>query len=74
MQIRTDLALEAHELVTENIEGIDVKTDFSDKMKITEININTQQAANALGKEKGTYITCEFKALTEDLNSQVMYV
>ena len=69
MQIRTDLALEAREAVTENIPGIDVDTDFSDKMKITRMKITTQKAANSLGKERGTYITCEFKALTEDFTA-----
>ena len=69
MQIRTDLALEAHEIADENIDGIEVKTDYCEKMKITEITVKTQQAANILGKEKGTYITCEFKALTEDFTS-----
>ena len=69
MEIRTDLALEAHELVTENIEGVDIDTEFSEKMKITRMKIINQQAANILGKERGTYITCEFKALTEDFTA-----
>ncbi len=69
MQIRTDLALEAREAFTENIPGIDIDTDFSDKMKITRMKVTTQQAANSLGKERGTYITCEFKALTEDFTA-----
>lgn len=69
MQIRTDLALEAREAVTDNIQGIDIDTDFSEKMKITRMKIITQKAANSLGKERGTYITCEFKALTEDFTA-----
>ncbi len=69
MQIRTDLALEAKEAVKENINGVDIETDFSEKMKITRMKIKTQQAANSLGKERGTYITCEFKALTEDFTA-----
>ncbi len=69
MEIRTDLALEARELVTDNIEGLDIDTKFAEKMKITKMKISTQQAANSLGKEKGTYITCEFKALTDDFTA-----
>lgn len=69
MEIRTDLALEAHELVTDNIDGVDIDTEFAEKMKITRMKITGQQAANSLGKEKGTYITCEFKALTEDFTA-----
>ncbi len=69
MEIRTDLALEARELVTENINGVDIDTEFPEKMKITRMKITNQQAANSLGKERGTYITCEFKALTEDFTA-----
>lgn len=69
MDIRTDLALEARELVTEDISGVDVTTDFAEKMKITKMKISTQEAAQSLGKECGTYVTCEFKALTEDFTA-----
>ncbi len=69
MEIRTDLALEAKELVNEKIDGLEVSTDYEDKIKITKMKIVNQQAANRLGKEKGTYITCEFKALTDEFTS-----
>ena len=69
MNVRTDLALEARELVSEEISGVDVKTEYAEKMKITKMKVSTQKAANSLGKERGTYITCEFKALTEDFTA-----
>lgn len=69
MEIRTDLALEARELVTEDINGMDLKTQFADNMKITKMRVTTDEAARSLGKEKGTYITCEFKALTEEFTA-----
>lgn len=69
MEIRTDLALEARELVTDDIKGVELKTKFSDNMKITKMSVTTDEASNSLGKERGTYITCEFKALTEDFTA-----
>ena len=69
MQIRTDLALEAKELITDSLEGVNTETHLIDKMKITRMKITSQHSANILGKEKGTYITCEFKALTNDFSA-----
>lgn len=69
MEIRTDLALEAHELADKNINGVDVSTEYSADMKITKMRISTKQAAISLDKDCGTYITCEFKALTEDFTA-----
>lgn len=67
--IRTDLALEAKELVTDDIRGVEVSKEKLDNMQITKINVTTDEAADSLGKEKGTYITCEFKALTSDFSA-----
>lgn len=69
MNIRTDLALEAKELITEDIHGVKVSNDTVNNMKITKINVTTNDAAKSLGKEKGVYITCEFKALTSDFTA-----
>ena len=67
-QIRTDLALEAHETVEESsthIHGIEVheKNFDEDQVYITTVNITTKNAAKALGKPMGTYITIEAPAL-----------
>lgn len=69
MQIRTDLALEANELAESSISGIETKTIRTDNMKITRMNVKDSSAAAVLGKECGTYITCEFRALTEDFSA-----
>lgn len=69
MNIRTDLALEAKELITEDISGVKVTSEKLKNMKITKINVTTDDAAASLGKEKGTYITCEFRALTSDFSA-----
>lgn len=67
-QIRTDLALEAHETVEESsthIHGIEVheKKFEEDQVYITNVSITTKNAAKALGKPMGTYITIEAPAL-----------
>ncbi|MDE7390221.1 MAG: GPR endopeptidase [Lachnospiraceae bacterium] len=69
MEIRTDLALEARELVKEDIKGMKMTTESTANMKITKMEVLSQSAAESLGKDKGTYITCEFKALTADFTA-----
>ena len=65
MQIRTDLALEESELLTHN-NGIDTFTKRTADMKITRMKIKDN---SAIDREKGTYITCEFKALTDSFTA-----
>lgn len=69
MGIRTDLALEAHEVERDNVSGISIKESRESGMKITSLRVLTDSAAARLGKEKGTYITCEFKALTDEFTA-----
>ncbi|MBQ1518089.1 MAG: GPR endopeptidase [Clostridia bacterium] len=69
MQIRTDLAAEAAELYGQNTDGVHQRTYFCGDMKISQITIDTQSAAERLGKMQGVYITCYFKALTDDFTS-----
>lgn len=69
MAVRTDLALEAQEIEQENISGVDISERSENGMKITSLSIKTTDAAKRLGKECGTYITCEFRALTDDFTA-----
>jgi spore protease len=67
-QIRTDLALEAHESIGEtspHIHGIQVAEQSfpKDNVEITTVTITTKNAAKALGKPMGTYITIEAPTL-----------
>lgn len=67
-QIRTDLALEAHENIGESssgIHGLDVtEKDFKeDQVHVTTVSITTKNAARALGKPVGTYVTIEAPSL-----------
>lgn len=67
-QVRTDLALEAHESVERtraHIHGIEVSEQEykEDQLHITTVSVTTKNAAKALGKAMGTYITIEAPAL-----------
>ena len=65
MSVRTDLALEAKEMYSENaqkkdeIDGVDVKITKNESIITTKIKITNQNGVNALGKPIGTYITIE---------------
>lgn len=61
--IRTDLALEAHEMVKEteenHLDGIDVKAYEKDGVSVTVIDITSKNGEEILGKPIGKYITIE---------------
>ncbi len=65
--IRTDLALEAQEVVRERtaaeIPGIDAKTVQEDGITISRVKIETPEAGSRLGKTPGNYITIEAPGL-----------
>ncbi len=60
---RTDLAVEAHEVLRQSmgpeIPGVNTRTDETDFGSITRVAITTEQAARALGKAMGNYITID---------------
>ncbi len=64
---RTDLALEAREMVnttvSEEIPGVIVETVEEDEVVITTVNITTPEAERIMGKNQGTYITIEAQGL-----------
>jgi len=60
--IRTDLALETHQLYKEsshNLEGVNVFDKSVKNIKITHVAIETDEAEKKLGKPIGNYITLE---------------
>ena len=65
MSIRTDLALEAKEMYSENakskdeINGVDVKITKNEGITTTKIKITNEHGTIALGKPIGTYVTIE---------------
>lgn len=69
-QIRTDLALEARESITEaesTLRGVRVEEYYKEKedIQVTKVMIDTKNAAKAMGKPIGIYVTMEAPALVE---------
>ncbi|MBO5060862.1 MAG: GPR endopeptidase [Clostridia bacterium] len=67
--IRTDLAIEAHEMCSKekaeenHLEGIDVKEYEEDGVAVTVIEVKNKQGERILGKPIGKYITIEAPGL-----------
>lgn len=63
--IRTDLAVEAHELSrrniseTEKIDGVEAQTSSQGAISVTHVSITNQNGAQKLGKTEGNYVTIE---------------
>lgn len=69
-QVRTDLALEARESITEaesELRGIRVEEYYQEQedIRVTKVMIDTKNAAKAMGKPIGTYVTIEAPNLLE---------
>lgn len=69
-QIRTDLALEARECVTEaesELRGVRVEeyNKEEDDIHVTKVMIDTKNAAKVMGKPVGTYVTMEAPSMVE---------
>ncbi|MBR1851551.1 MAG: GPR endopeptidase [Lachnospiraceae bacterium] len=70
-QVRTDLALEAREGITEGecgeLRGVRVEEDYEEEkdIRITKVFIDTKNAAKLMGKPVGVYVTMEAPALVE---------
>lgn len=73
--VRTDLAIEAHEMVVEEqtkkadasaskIDGVIIKEKHEDPVKITSVEI-TEQGAKTIGKKPGRYLTFEVQGIRE---------
>ncbi len=64
-EIRTDLALEAHEMCAENakkeekIDGVTVEIREDEGVLVTEIDVTNENGAMALSKPIGRYVTIE---------------
>lgn len=69
-QVRTDLALEARESISEadsELRGVRVEEYYEEKedIQVTKVMIDTKNAAKTMGKPIGTYVTMEAPALVE---------
>jgi len=64
-QLRTDLALEAHEISrgrAAELPGAATRTRERNGIPVTEVAVTTQEAARALGKPVGVYVTLDLGA------------
>lgn len=69
-QVRTDLALEARESVSEadsTLRGVITEEEYDEEadIRVTRVEITTKNAAKALGKPMGVYITIEAPGMME---------
>jgi spore protease len=77
--IRTDLAIEAHQMAQEKsgastIPGVELETEDHDEIRITRVHVKNEEGAKAIGKVKGRYLTLEVPGLRRQdstLNHQV---
>ena len=73
--IRTDLALEAREAITNEqspeVDGVVYKTEKDDIMEITTVDIENDTGSQLMGKPVGTYITIESEFMRDnDIHAQ----
>ena len=66
MNFRTDLALERAEDLNENVRGIKKYERKGENTKTTVIEVTSENAAKAIGKPCGKYITVETKPFSEE--------
>ena len=69
-QVRTDLALEARESIGEadsELRGVSVEEYYREEedVRVTRVTIDTKNAAKAMGKPMGIYVTMEAPAMVE---------
>lgn len=65
MNFRTDLALEAHESCGHAVSGAEQKVITKGNLRISRLTVQTEAAAESIGKPMGTYITAEGLPLTD---------
>ena len=68
---RTDLAMEAHELLcarsrAQTLSGVDSRTVFRRGCSVTSVRIDTEGAARQLGKPRGRYVTLDLSPLQKN--------
>lgn len=69
-QVRTDLALEARESISEaesELRGVRVEEYYREKddIRVTKVSVDTKNAAKTMGKPIGVYVTMEAPAMVE---------
>ena len=65
---RTDLAIELKELNSKNLDGIVVEERVIGSLKISRVDIETQEAGDKFGKPVGTYYTIDVPAFKNSIS------
>ena len=73
MNIRTDLALESVDMCRENLSGITKKELVVNDVKVTKIEVKTEEASKRIARPIGIYITIEAKSLTDTAYSESIH-
>ena len=76
LQYRTDLAMEAHELLcarsrAQTLSGVDSRTVFRRGCSVTSVHIDTEGAARQLGKPRGRYVTLDLSPLQKNADDVI---
>lgn len=66
MNIRTDLAVEATEMHREAVRGIEQECEVKGSIKVERVRILSDEAAEAIGKRRGSYTTITVRDLSEN--------
>ncbi len=67
MELRTDLAVEAHELAQEDIRDVEYSKEKEKGLLFERLNIKTKRAGQLMGKEAGRYVTITLPPLTDNI-------
>lgn len=66
MNIRTDLAVEAASMLQGSVLGIETHTSEENGIKVERVRVVTDEAAEQIGKPKGSYVTITTGDLSEN--------
>ncbi|AYF39802.1 GPR endopeptidase [Ethanoligenens harbinense] len=66
-QVRTDLAVEAHEIAKSagNLSGVESTEETTGHVKLTRVKVLDERGEQAIGKPVGTYVTVEVPGLDD---------
>ncbi len=67
MELRTDLAVEEHESYSEDLKGVDYKSEEIKGLFVERLHIKTNRAGQLLRKDAGRYVTITLPPLTDNM-------
>ncbi len=67
MELRTDLAVEAREIASEEIRDVDYRSEEKEGLFIERLDVKTKRASQLMGKDAGRYVTVNMPPLTDNI-------